>query len=96
MISESGEIGLIQVLAERMETQRIPRALAIKDKVDRGGTLNEFEIQFLDEVFHDVQRVRDLIDRHPECQLLAAKAIHLYKEITTKALENEQAKRGRS
>ena len=91
MTDKSKDAGLIQVLAERMEHQRIPRALDLKQKIDNGGTLNDFDIQFLEEVFKDAQEIRPLLDRHPEWQELAAKLIHMYKEITEKALENEKA-----
>jgi hypothetical protein len=90
------DAGLIQVLAQRMETQRLPRALSLKDKVDQGETLNEFDIHFLEEVFQDAQQIMPLVDRHPEWQDLAARLIHLYKEITDKALKNEQTKSGGS
>ena len=92
MADTSKDAGLIQVLAERLETQRLPRALSLKEKVDQGETLDDFDIKFLEEVFKDAQSVRGLVDRHPEWQDLAAKLIHLYKEITDKALENEKAK----
>ena len=92
MADTSKDAGLIQVLAERLETQRLPRALSIKEKVDRGETLDEFDIEFLEEVFKDAQSVRSLVDRHPEWQELAGKLVQLYKEITDKALENEKAK----
>ncbi len=87
----SKDEGLIQALAERMTSQRLPRALSLKEQVDQGNTLNEFDIHFLEEVFQDAQRISDVLDRHPEWQPLAAKVIHLYKEITDKALQNEQA-----
>lgn len=92
MADESKDTGLIQVLAERLDTQRLPRALSLKDKVDRGETLADFDIRFLEEVFKDAQRLRPLVERHPEWQSLAAKMISLYQEITDKALENEKAK----
>ena len=92
MVDASKDTGLIQVLAERLKTQRLPRALSLKEKVDRGETLNEFDIQFLEEVFQDAQRTHALVDRHPEWQDLAAKMIHLYKEITDIALQNEKTK----
>jgi len=92
MADTSNDEGLIQVLAERLERRRLPRALSLKEKVDRGETLNEFDIEFLEEVFKDAQSVRTLLERHPEWQDLAAKLIQLYKEITDKALENEKAK----
>ena len=91
MVDESNDAGLIQVLAARLQQQRLPKALDLKEKVDRGETLNEFDIQFLEEVFRDAQKVRELVERHPEWQELAIKLVQLYKEITSKALENERA-----
>ena len=90
MTDKSKDAGVIQVLAERLEKQRLPMALDLKEKVDRGETLNEFDIQFLEQVFKDADKIRPLVDNHPEWQDLAAKLIHLYKEITDKALENEK------
>ena len=45
MADTSKDAGVIQVLAERLETQRLPRALSLKDKVDGGETLDEFDIE---------------------------------------------------
>ena len=95
MVDESRDNALIQVLAERMEKQRLPRALSLKEKVDRDEILSDFDLQFLTKVFEDAQHIRPLLERHPEWQSLAAKMIRLYKEITDKALENEK-KRGNS
>ena len=91
MTDESKDAGIIQVLAERMESQRLPRALSLKEKVDRGEPLIELDIHFLEELFQDAQQIQPLLDRHPEWQPLAAKLMHLYKEITEKGLENEKA-----
>jgi hypothetical protein len=74
-----------------MEKQRLPRALDLKKQVDQGETLSSFDLAFLDEVFSDVQQLQSLLDRHPEWQPLVARLIHLYKEITERALANEQA-----
>ncbi len=91
-MSESSEdLGLITVLLQRMETQRLPRALALKDKVDRGELLDDFDLGFLDEVFAETSNVRPLLAQHPEYQELAARMMHLYKQITDKALQNEKA-----
>ena len=91
MVDESKDAGLIQVLATRLEQQRLPMALDLKERVDRGELLNDFDIQFLEDVFRDAQQGRSLLERHPEWHELAAKLMHLYKEITDKALENEKA-----
>lgn len=85
------DAGMLAVLIERLETQRLPRALALKEKVDGGERLDDFDIAFLEEVFSDSQEVQPLIERHPEHQAFAAKIIGLYHDITEKALANEQA-----
>ncbi len=91
-MSESSEdLGLATVLLQRLETQRLPRALALKEKVDRGELLDDLDLGFLEEVFADTNNVRPLLARHPEYQELAARMMSLYKEITDKALQNEKA-----
>ena len=94
MTDTSKDAGLIQVLAEQLETRRLPRALSLKEKVDKGETLDELDISFLEQVFQDAQSIGPLVDRHPEWQELATKMMALYKEITEKALENENARGG--
>ena len=89
MSESSKDSGMIQVLAERFENQRLPRVLSIKEKVDKGGVLDEFDIEFLEQVFEDANTIKPLLDRHPEWQPLAARMVHLYKEITETALKNE-------
>ncbi|KDM89633.1 hypothetical protein [Photobacterium galatheae] len=96
MDSKEKEAGILQALAERMESQRLPRALAMKKRVDDGETLNELDIQFLKEVLDDAQRIMPLVERHPEWQSLAASLINLYQEITRKALENEDHQKGKA
>ena len=96
MTDTSKDDGVIQVLAEQLESKRLPRALSLKEKVDRGELLDDLDIKFLEEVFNDAQSVSLLVDRHPEWHDLATKMMALYKEITDKALENENAKGGGS
>ncbi len=85
------DTGIIIALLERFETQRLPRALALKEKVNQGERLADTDIIFLKEIFADTQQIKPLLDRHPEYETLVSRAIHLYKEITNKALDNEQA-----
>lgn len=91
MTDRNRETGVITALLERLEKQRLPRILAIKASLDTGNKLADYEIEYLDEVLADAGRAKDLVDRHPELASLAARVLHLYKEIMDKALENEQA-----
>ena len=90
MTKPTQDTGVIMVLLERLEKQRLPRALELKEKVDQGGLLNDFDIEYLKEVFADATHVIPLVEKHPEYRTLAGRMIDLYKEIMDKALENEK------
>ena len=90
MSNPTQDAGVLQVLIDRLNSQRLPRALELKDKVDRGETLSGYDIQKLEEVFADAQSIQPLIERHPEHQDLVARVLHLYKEILDKAMDNEK------
>jgi hypothetical protein len=89
MTDPTKEAALIQVLVERLEKIRLPVALELKEKVDRGEVLNDLDIGFLEEVLGDVGKIKPLLDRHPEWHDLAGRMASLYNDITTRALENE-------
>jgi hypothetical protein len=86
----SKDEGIAVALMERFESQRLPRAMDIKAKVDGGEKLSNTDIEFLNQVFKDANRTIPLISKHPEYQDLATNILHLYHEITQKALENEK------
>ena len=85
------DAGMLAVLIERLEAQRLPRALDLKEKVDKGERLDDFDLAFLEDVFSDSQEIQPLMERHPEHQEIAAKMMGLYREITEKALANERS-----
>jgi hypothetical protein len=88
--SWSEDAGTIQVLLTRLNTERLPRALDLKSKVDRGERLDEQDLQFLQTVLEDANGAQHLAAKHPEFQSLVGRLISLYGEITDRALENEQ------
>ena len=92
MADASTDDGIIVALAKRLETQRLPMALSLKEKVEDGGILNEFDISFLEEVIEDLQKINPLVERHPEWQPVVAKMLNLYNEIATQAVENEKTR----
>ena len=96
MSEETEDQGIIQVVIDRLEKIRLPVALQLQEKVNRGETLNELDLAFLDNVFQDTQKIKGMLDKYPVWQPLAARMIGLYNEITTKALENEQGSGGNS
>jgi hypothetical protein len=88
--SWSKDAGTIQVLLERLNTQRLPRALDLKNKVDRGERLDNDDIQFLQGVFDEASSAQRLATEHAEFQELVGRLISLYSEITSKGLQNER------
>jgi hypothetical protein len=90
MSTSQKDAGTIQALLQRLNTQRLPRALELKKRVDAGARLEDGDIDFLHQVFEDATHVQRVIARHPEYRTLVAQLISLYSEITQKALENEE------
>jgi len=92
MSDTTKDAGTIQVLMQRLNDFRLPKALDLKKKVDSGEKLDSYDIDFLETVLADATQAQELLSRHPEYKELAGKLVSLYGEITTKGLENEQKK----
>jgi hypothetical protein len=82
------DLGLVQVLLDELEKHTLPRALDLKEKVDRGELVDEFDQEFLEHALELTTRIDSVMQRHAEYQALAARVSHLCHQITAKALEN--------
>ena len=90
MNQSTDDLGVITALLKRFEEQRLPHARYLQERVMQGEKLNESDIAFLEDVLATAQDIQPLIDRHPEYEKLLNQMVSLYKDITEKALENEQ------
>jgi len=88
----SKDAGTKAVLAKRMVEERLPKALELKARIDKGGVLNELDLRFLEQVVTDANTIKPLMRDDPRVLEVAGRMMELYKEITTKALANEQAR----
>lgn len=82
--------GTAYVLLMRLNNERLPRALQLKEIVDRGERLSEYDTSYLKRVLSEAGEVRRAANKLPEYRELVKKMQVLYDEITRKALENEQ------
>lgn len=79
MNTSDKDLGVIRVLLERLEKQRLPRVLAIKQKVDNGDCLDDA----------DAQNILPQVHRHPEYQDLVGRIVQLYHDAIEKATDNQ-------
>ncbi len=93
MSGVSKETGTIVVLAKRMVEERLPKALALKARVDKGDLLNDMDLRFLEQVLKDAEQIKPLMQKDPKVLEVAGRMLELYGQITARALENEKAKK---
>lgn len=85
--------GVILVLLERFNKQRLPRLLSMKEKVDAGEVLDEYDQQFIRQVESDRGEIRTILARNPEYQELVTEALELLTDIMEKDIENLKNKK---
>ncbi len=91
MTDAAKDLGVAIVLLQKLTEETLPKALEIKERLDRGECLDHWDIEFLEKMYERAEQAKPLVDRHPEYQEVYARAVHLYKEITDQAVVNEKA-----
>ena len=91
MADVSKDLGVLAVLATRMTEERLPKALALKERIDKGGVLNDMDLNFLEQIVKEAGELKPIVDRNPAARDIAAQMARLYRDITEKALANEKA-----
>ncbi len=87
-MSLSNEERIFIILLQRLNKYHIPRLLILKDKVENGEQLNQWELDFLEQVFKSTHEILPKVIGNPKYAGIFMKAIHLYTEITELALKN--------
>ena len=91
MNRKNEEILIITAALKRLNEFRLPRALALKDKVDSGEVLNDTDLSFLRRAMNDAKDLNPILERNPEYLELRNKAVGLLDQILNKHAENQHS-----
>ncbi len=90
MSEHPDDTATLQVLLERLVKFRLPRAIALKKRVDAGERLTDADMAFMKVALEDAQDGQQFVVRNPEFHTLGIQLVQLYEEIVEKATENEK------
>ena len=90
--SKDKDKGVIFVLLDRFNKQRLPRAKEMKKRVDAGELLTELDHSFIKEVFDEGRKIEQIVERNPEYRELYNNAFNLWHEVINKDRENQKNK----
>ena len=91
MTMSKKDLGIAQVMLQHLNEQRLPQALKMKDRVDKGELLTDYDREFLKEVTEEARLIPALLERQPQFKPLAQQVFSLFEHIAAKGLENEKA-----
>ena len=82
--------GMITVLMEHFERQQLGRALGLLRAITAGERIQDHDWHFLEGACRQAIQSKSVVDALPQYQPLFLQTVHLYREISTRALENEK------
>ena len=88
-MSDPNDEAVLQALLDRLLKFRLPRALALKERVDGGECLTDADIEFLKRALEDAHDGQKYVVRNPQFHVLGAQIIQLYDQIVARAMKNE-------
>jgi hypothetical protein len=91
MSDQTDDAATIQALLERLVKFRLPRAVALKKRIDGGERITDADMAFLKNALEDAHHGLRYVARNPEFQTLGSQIVQLYDDIIRKATENEKA-----
>jgi hypothetical protein len=91
MVMSRKDLGIAQVMLQHLNEERLPYALKLKESVDNGELLTDYDREFLKEAAEEARLIPALLERQPQFKPLAQQVFSLFEHITAKALENEKA-----
>jgi hypothetical protein len=83
------DLGMAQVLLKRLNDELLPQALSMKQRVDRGERLTEYERRILAQVAEDARVIMPLAERLTQFKTVTDEAMSLFAYIATKDRDNE-------
>ena len=91
MTMSQKDLGIAQVLLKHLNEQLLPYALELKDRVDKGELLSDYDLEFLKKAEGEARFLPPLLERQPQYKPLAQQVFALLEHIAAKGSENEKA-----
>ena len=82
---------VIAAALNRLTKENLPRTLSLKEKVDAGEVLSEYDLKFLHRILDNTDDLNAIVERNPEYKELRSKGIGLVHDVLAKSAENEKA-----
>ncbi|MFL6578421.1 MAG: MGH1-like glycoside hydrolase domain-containing protein, partial [Povalibacter sp.] len=89
-VIEAEDVRVIQVMVQRLNQQRLPRAMKLKERVERGELLTEDDTSFLKKVIVDDGQETRVVTKYPEFRQVLDTMAKLYGDILNQAVVNER------